>query len=156
MSPTHINNKISADTYLHGMQDFNRVPMAPPGTLAIIHKSAETRDSWATHGVKGGYVRFSLDHYRCFDIWCSNTKRIRQGETVHFFPHDHLLPVLSPYETATPAAQEIKMALRHPHPASTITQLDIDQQIALQKLGEIFKIATTPYATVSVKNLPTC
>ena len=155
MRPTHINPKISADTYLHGMHDFNCVPMAPPRTIAIIHESTDTRNSWAPHGAKEWYVGFSPDHYRCFDVWCSNTRRICQVETVYFFPRNHLHPRLYPHETATRAAQELTVALCHPHPASTITQFGVDQQNALQKLGEIFKIATTPHATVPAKNLPT-
>ena len=105
MHPTHINPKISADTYLHGMHDFNRVPMALPDTLTIIHESTEKRAYWLPHGFKGGYVGFLPDHYRCFDIWCSNTRRIRQGKTVRFFPHDHLFPGLYSHETATRAVK---------------------------------------------------
>ena len=156
MRPTHINSKISADTYLHGMQNFNRVPIVPPGTLTIIHESTKTRASWAPHGIKGCYVGFLPDHHRCFDIWCSNIRRIRQGETVQFFSYDHLLPRWYPHKTATHAAQELTVALRYPHLASKIKKIGVDQQNALQKLGEIFKIATTAHATVPTKNLPTC
>ena len=33
MRPTHINPKISADTYLQGIHNFNRVPLPPPWNL---------------------------------------------------------------------------------------------------------------------------
>ena len=33
MRPTQINSKISADTYLQGTHDFNRVPLPPPESL---------------------------------------------------------------------------------------------------------------------------
>ena len=33
MRPTHINPKISADTYLQDIHDFNRVPLTPPESL---------------------------------------------------------------------------------------------------------------------------
>ena len=68
MRPTYINPQISTNTYLHGIHDFNCVPMAPLVTLAIIHKSTEIRASWAPHDVKGWYVGFLPAHYRCFDI----------------------------------------------------------------------------------------
>ena len=54
MRPTHINPKISADTYVQGTHDFNRVPLAPPGILTVIHKSPDTRKSYAPHGLKSG------------------------------------------------------------------------------------------------------
>ena len=42
MRPTHINPNISTDTYLQGTHDFNKVPLAPPGILTVIHKSPDT------------------------------------------------------------------------------------------------------------------
>ena len=55
MLPTHINPKISADTYLQGTHDFNKVTLAPPGILTVIHKSPDTRETYAPHGLKGWY-----------------------------------------------------------------------------------------------------
>ena len=69
MRPTHINPKISADTYLQGIHDFNRVPLDPPGILAVIHESPYSRESYAHHVLKGWYVGGYPEHYRCFDIW---------------------------------------------------------------------------------------
>ena len=62
MRPTHINPKISADTYLQGTHDFNRAPLAPPGILTVIHKSPDTRKSYAPHGLKGWYVGGAPEH----------------------------------------------------------------------------------------------
>ena len=88
MRPTHINPKISADTYLQGTHDFNKVPLAPPGILTVIHKSPDNRETYSPHGLKGWYVGGSPEHYRCFDIWCPNTRRVIQGETVRFSPQE--------------------------------------------------------------------
>ena len=101
MLPIHINPKISVDTYIQGAHDFNRVPLPPPGILKVIHESPDIRESYAPHGLKGWYVGGSPEHYRCFDIWCPNTRRVRQGETVSFFPHNHVLPGLSPHKNIT-------------------------------------------------------
>ena len=107
MRPTHINPKIYADTYLQGTHDFNKVPLAPPGILTVIHKSPDTCETYAPHGLKGWYVGGSPDHYRCFDIWCPDTRRVRQGETVRFFSHNHVLPGLSPHEKITCSIHEL-------------------------------------------------
>ena len=101
MRPTHINLNISADTYLQGTHDFNIVPFTPPGTLTVIHESPDIRESYVPHGLKLWYIRGSTEHYRCFDIWCPDTRRVLPGETVRFFPHDHVLPGLSPHENFT-------------------------------------------------------
>ena len=141
MRPTHINPKISADTYLRGTHDFNRVPLAPPGLLTVIHKSPDTRKTYAPHGLKGWYVRGAPEHYRCFDIWCPNTRRARQGETVRFFPHDHVLPGLSPHENITRSIHELIAALKYPHPASPTATFGNEQTQALIQLARIMQLA---------------
>ena len=141
MRPTHINTKISADTYLQGTHDFNKVPLAPPGILTVIHKSPDTLETYAPHGLKGWYVRGAPEHYRCFDIWCPDTRRVRQGETVRFPPHDHVLPGLSSHEIITRSIHELIAALRYPHPASPTATFGNEQTQALIQLARIMHLA---------------
>ena len=42
------NPNLSAHAYLFGQYDFNRTPMAPPGTVAA-HTKAAHRASWGTN-----------------------------------------------------------------------------------------------------------
>jgi hypothetical protein len=51
-----INPKISAATYIYGQYDFNRAPMAPPGTIIIAHETPNRRRTWAPHGQDGWYI----------------------------------------------------------------------------------------------------
>ena len=118
MRPTHINPKISADTYLQGTHDFNRVPLFPPGILTVIQKSSDNRESYAPHGLKGWYVGGSPEHYRCFEIWCPDTRRVRQGETVQFSSHYYVLLGLSPHENINRSVHELIAAIKYPHPES--------------------------------------
>ena len=141
MRPNHINPNISADTYLQGTRDFNKFPLAPPGILTVIHKSPDTRETYAPHGLKGWYVGGAPEHYRCFDIWCSDTLQVRQGETVHFSPHDQVLPGLSPHEKITRSIHELIAALRYPHPASPTDTFGKEQMQALIQLARIIHLA---------------
>ena len=111
LRPTHINPMISADTYLQWTHDCNRVPLSPPGIITVIHEFPNSRESYAPHGLKGWYVGGSPEHYRCFDIWCPDTRRVRQGETVRFFPHGHVLPGPSLHENITRSIHELIAAL---------------------------------------------
>ena len=43
----------SVDTYLNDLHDYNKVPMAPPGTKLLIHEALSKRRTWVAHGVKG-------------------------------------------------------------------------------------------------------
>ena len=52
MRPTHINPKISADTYLQGTHDLNRSPLPPPRILTVIYEAPGNRESYAPHGLK--------------------------------------------------------------------------------------------------------
>lgn len=45
ISRVHLH--LSAYTTLKGIHDFNRTPLAPPGTRAMVYKLAKTRGTWA-------------------------------------------------------------------------------------------------------------
>jgi hypothetical protein len=42
--------KLSIATHIFGQCDFNRAPMAPPGTMIIAHETPGKRKTWAPHG----------------------------------------------------------------------------------------------------------
>ena len=153
MRSTHINPKISSDTYLQGIHDFNRVPFPPPGILTVIHKSPDSRESYAPHVLKGWYVGGYPEHYRCFDIWCPDTRHVRQGKTVSFFPHDHVFPGISPHENSTRSIHELIAALQHPHPASPTAKFGIEQTHALIQLSRIVHLAL-PVPKPTIPTIP--
>jgi hypothetical protein len=53
---SRINPKLSAATHIFGQYDFNRAPMAPPGTRIIAHETPSKRRTWAPHGQDGWYI----------------------------------------------------------------------------------------------------
>jgi hypothetical protein len=61
---SRINPKLSAATYIYGQYDFNRAPMAPPGTILIAHETPNRRRTWAPTGKYGWYIGPALEHYR--------------------------------------------------------------------------------------------
>jgi hypothetical protein len=61
---SRINPKLSAATHIFGQYDFNRAPMAPPGTIIIAHETPGRRRTWAPHGKDGWYIGPALEHYR--------------------------------------------------------------------------------------------
>ena len=131
MRPTHINPKISADTYLQGVHDFNRVPFPLPGILTVIHESPDSRETYAPHSLMGWYVGGSPEHYRYFDIWCPDTRRGHQGETERFFPQDHVLQGLYSQKNITRSIHELITTLKQPHPASPTAKFGNEQTQAL-------------------------
>jgi hypothetical protein len=51
LRPSRINPTKSAYEILEGPYDWNRYPLAPLGTRAIIYDDPETRESWAPRGL---------------------------------------------------------------------------------------------------------
>jgi hypothetical protein len=73
---SRLNTKLSAATHIYGQYDFNRAPMASPGTRIIAHETPNRRRTWAPHGHFGWYIGPALEHYRCC-IYHKNQGRAR-------------------------------------------------------------------------------
>jgi hypothetical protein len=71
---SHINPKLSAYAQLHGQFDFNRTPLAPPGTRTVKHIKSDKRNSWAMHGELTWYVGPAMEHYRCYHLYNPRTQ----------------------------------------------------------------------------------
>jgi hypothetical protein len=108
---SRINPKLSAATHIFGQYDFNRAPMAPPGTMIIAYETPGRRRTWAPHGQDGWYIGPALEHYRCYTVYITKTRSNRIVETVEFFPHKFTLPFPSSHELATQAAADLTHAL---------------------------------------------
>jgi hypothetical protein len=119
---SRINPKLSAATHIYGQYDFNRAPMAPPGTRIIAHETPNRRRTWAPHGQYGWYIGPALEHYRCYTVYVTKTRGERVAETVDSPPEKFMLPFSSAQDLATQAAAELTHALLHPQPAGSATK----------------------------------
>ena len=142
-----INPNLSAWAKVHGTFDFNRTPLAPPGTRVLIHEPSTVRETWAPHAVEGWYIGPALQHYRCYTIWADATSAERIANTLTWFPSQVEMPTTSPLELATAAAQDLVAALLHPSDASPLPSADLVQRAALQQLADIFATITNANPT---------
>jgi hypothetical protein len=85
---SRINPRMSAYAQLNGHFDFNRTPLAPPGTRIIAHEKPDQRVSWDPHGLDGYYLGPALDHYRCYQVPITKTKGTCIVDTVEFSPQN--------------------------------------------------------------------
>ena len=92
---SHVNPKLSAYAYLNGNFDFNKTPLAPPGTKVVVHLKPDQRASWAYYGEEGWYISPSMEHYRCVKCYLSSTARERDVDTLQFFPKTVPFPDIS-------------------------------------------------------------
>jgi hypothetical protein len=139
---SRINPKLSAATHIFGQYDFNRAPMAPPGTRIIAHETPNRRQTWSPHGQDGWYIGPALEHYRCYTVYITKTREERVVETVGFFPEKFTLPFPPAQDLATPAAAELTHALLHPQPAGPFCKVGDEQMLSLKRLADIFEGTT--------------
>ena len=90
-----MNNKLSSWESLNGVHDFNKYPLAPPGTKVIIHKKPSDRKSWQFHGEEGFYVAPALNHYRCLTCYIPKTRQEKISDTVTFISKHVPIPEAS-------------------------------------------------------------
>ena len=102
---------ISAYKALEGLYDWNRYPMAPPGTNAIILKDSDTQASWAPHGLDAWLLGPSKDHYRCHLYYVPKTRGYRVSGSTDLFPQKCLAPLYLPISHVCELSKELKTNL---------------------------------------------
>jgi hypothetical protein len=135
---SRINPQLSAQAHMHGAFDFNRTPLAPPGTKVLIHEKPDTRGTWAPHAVEGWYLGPAMRHYRCYRIWAWNTSAERVADTLAWFPTATVMPRHSSTNIGVAAAHDLTHALLQPAPSSPLSPLTGSRRHRLLQLAYIF------------------
>jgi hypothetical protein len=150
-----INPKLSAHAQLHGIFDYNKTTLAPPGTKVILHKKPDHHGSWAPHGLNGWYVGPAMEHYRAHRVFCSTTGHERIRDTVEFFPKNCKVPWLSSADAATIAALYLTNALANPTPTTPFKQPGTNRMQEIKKLAAIFESMAPTRTPVNKHTEPT-
>ncbi len=75
---------VSAYAHLSGPFDYNKMPLAPMGCEAQIHKKTNKQGTWAYHSIDGWYLFTSPQHYRTHTCHVKATKSECHSDTVRF------------------------------------------------------------------------
>ena len=81
-----------------GNYDFNKHPLAPPGTKVIIHSKPDQRKSSEFHGEEGFYVDPATNHYGCVHCFVPKTQKEQIIDTVAFVPNVTPIPNTTIYD----------------------------------------------------------
>ncbi len=65
---------VSAYKYVHGVFDYNRMPLGPMGCTVQVHESNERRGTWADDAIDRWYLQTSPAHYCCHIVYVKNTR----------------------------------------------------------------------------------
>jgi hypothetical protein len=92
---SHCNPRVSADQELYGPFDFNKMPLVPLRTKALVYNNPATRASWAPHATYGFYVGPANNHYCCLYFYILSTWRFRFADMWQLYPAHCQVPVAS-------------------------------------------------------------
>ena len=116
---SRINSRQSAEEQLHGTFNFNRVPLAPPGTKIIVHEKPSQRPIWAPHGVNRCYLVPETLHYICHTKFITEKGGKRISDTVHLLPSRIEMPTTNPINQIFQSEKDLTRTLiEHPKPST--------------------------------------
>lgn len=141
---SRLNPNISAYEHLFGAFDFNKTPLAPPGTRVLVHNKPSVRTTWAPHATNGWSVGPAMEHYRCHRIIMADTQAVRIADTLHWIPHHVPAPATSSDDLMAAAIRDLAQALRHPNEHS----LAPSQVAAIKQLVSVFSDAPPEFPPV--------
>jgi hypothetical protein len=139
---SRINPQLSAYAQVFGAFDFNKTPLAPPGTRVLVHEKPDVRQSWDPRAIDAWYIGPAMTHYRCYRVYVWGTNSERVADTLAWFPTRVKMPTMSSLDLALAAAKDLLHALIHPSPGSPLAPTTDSQTAALKQLVEIFADCT--------------
>jgi hypothetical protein len=140
LRPARRNPNMSAHQMLNGAFDYNRTPMAPPGTKIAVHEKPKERRPWDPQGVVGWYLGPATEHYRCYRVFVNKTRSERITDTVEFFPQEIEMPYPTPTEIAVEATKTLIRTLQNPLPSTDFAHQPFDRTTAIRTIADIFNL----------------
>ena len=153
---SRIHPHLSAYASLFGQFDFNRTPLAPPGTKIVIHLKPNQRPSWGFHGQEVWYIGPAMDHYRNITGYFPKEHCEKCTDTVTFVPHDIPIPSFTVEDYLLQAVDDIVSILKtdkDPLPPTFILGNKTKQ--ALLDIATSLKTAVQPVLPPATTVLPT-
>ena len=80
------NPKLLAYAAIFSIHDFNRCPLAPPGTKVIVHEKTDNRRSWSPYVMYDWYIDPSMKNYGYVQCFMPTTSSLHNVYTLAFFP----------------------------------------------------------------------
>jgi hypothetical protein len=120
---SHRNPRVLANQELYGPFDFNKMPLAPLGTKALVYDDPATRAFWAPHATDGFYVGPANNHYHCLCFYIPSTCCFRFANLWWLYPAHCQVPVASEQDKTLLAAADLFKQLGHTIPTIASTKL---------------------------------
>jgi hypothetical protein len=135
-----LHPQLSATTHCHGLVDYNKTDVAPPGCKIIAPEKPGKRRAWAPHGQNGESLGPAMHHYQCQNVYISTKASDRIVDTLELFPHNYQMPQLSSTDRLLMAAKDMTDTFQNPHPDVPFACVEDDTIAALADFAAIFKL----------------
>ena len=126
--------------------DFVAHPIAPPGTLVVVHEKPAARGTWAPHGAKGYYLGPAVQHYHCWRTWILTTSSERISDTLQWFPIHVPLPGRNPHAMVTAAIHDLITAAQSLQATAQVPRATLQSHVlsATEELRAVIAIFEPP------------
>ena len=127
---------------MEGIFNFDKTPLAPPGTKVLLYEDPTKRGTWAPHATDSYYIGPAQSHYRSYKFYIPKTRGYRIGKAAKLFPTYCNILQISDKDNIIIAAQDLTKAIQNYKGRNK--QLTPKQNDALRQLATIFQ-HTTPH-----------
>jgi hypothetical protein len=146
------NPKKSASQEVYGSFDFNKTPLVPLETKALLYNDPGSQTSLAPHATDGFYVGTASDHYRCLQFYIPAMCRFRFSNTWCLYPAHCQVPVTLQHDLSIAAAADLLKVFGGTVPKSTTEKMKHIR--AIQELTAIIAGQRTTPPTVEDASSP--
>jgi hypothetical protein len=148
---SRVHPLLSAWEALCGKFDVMATPIAPLGMKVMVHDTPEKRGTWQVHGSMGFYIGRALLHYRCHNVWMTESRATRISNCLAWFPTLVKMPGSSPIEELTVVVNDVRSILKKlaDIPSSDL-QPGVDKALA-EQLRDVRNLFCPP-AVESINN----
>jgi hypothetical protein len=129
------NPNKSANQEVYGSFDFNKTPLAPLGTKALIYDDLASHASWAPHATDNFYIGPASNHDRCLQFYIPSMQRFHFSDTWCLYPTHCQIPVTLQHNLSIAAAADILQSIGGTVPTTTTAK--IKHIRAIQKMTAI-------------------
>ena len=142
---------ISAYEALNGQFDYNKTPLGPLGSPAVIYDDPTTRNSFAPQCTDAIYIAPYMLHYRNRKYWVPSTHKMHISISAIIYPEHCKVPTISEADKTLISASDLLTAMKSSVPHTTKAKLRHAK--ALQNLTMI--IENTPNTREAPTTTPT-
>ena len=119
---SNLNLNLPVFTQVWRQFNFNRTPIAPPGTMVMVHKKPATCETWAPHASDAWYLGPAVHHYRCYRVWVWETKAERVSDTLAWIPTNIIMSIHGSADRAIATTTNLVASPATFHPPQQLRQ----------------------------------